>query len=169
VEIPESRPNEGYFMYRGKGLERIFRYMTVHGDPLPSNNLTLIGMTCEVEPDPGNPSYTGIDLSALPGERLIVSYTLLQLVPLVEPMKAAKGWGHTLRGLFRAMREFIYASDCPRVLMHTDNRAMQFVLGAEEGVDKWPEGDQFYNWSKPEATPDAPPPQEAADVSVPIR
>ena len=41
----------------------------------------------------------------------------------------------------------------PRVMMHTQNRAMRMMLRMTEGVTEFPEAEFFFNWSpKPEAT-----------------
>ena len=133
--------NVGYYMYAGKEMERIARYLSRHKMVVPPRPLTLVAMTAEVD-DGGT-----LDPSAAPGERSIVRVILLQLMPLIEVTEGLPGYGHTLRPLFRSMETFIRESDPPRVLMHTQNRAMRMMLKMTEGVTEFPEAEFFFNWS----------------------
>ena len=72
---------------------------------------------------------------------VITDFCIIQSLPFAEPFHGPNG--DRLAVIFETAKDFILGSGAPRVLMHTDNRAMKRMLvraGATEMTDT------FFDW-----------------------
>ena len=123
--------NIQYKKYAGPiALKKIVDYLESIGEPAP-NMLLSVAFTAEDEL--GN----------------IKAISVVQSLPICEPMKADPGYGHCLRELFELTQNFIHQSGAKRALAHTEHPAMKAML-ENVGAVPWPQDETFFDWRRPE-------------------
>ena len=126
--MTQNRPHIEYRQYAGvedfAPTTRLSRYLRALGQ-FPTNPLLSVAHTAE--------SADG-DIHAV---------AVIHSLPIVEPFHADPGYGFTLGELFNLTEGFLLQSGAPRVLMHTEHRAMQRML-LQAGAEPWPVS--MYQW-----------------------
>ena len=97
-----------YRMLAGKDLAPLFKKLEAEGQPLP-NPLLTVAWVGEV------------------GDR-IVSHAIIHSLPIVEYVHAEEKYGESIKDLVERCRGFVIQSKAPRVLSHTDHRAMKRIM-----------------------------------------
>lgn len=119
--------NVQYRMLAGESMEPLLIKLQAEGQPLP-NPLLSVAFIGEVD-------------------GRIVSHAIIHSLPIVEYVHAEEKFGDTIKSLVERCRDFILKSGAPRVLAHTDHRAMKRIMeriGFEQSEVIW------YEWREGE-------------------
>lgn len=97
-----------YRMLAGDSMKPLLEKLEADGQPLP------------------NPLLSMAFVGELDGK--IVSHAIIHSLPIIEYVHAEEKFGETIKTLVERCQDFILKSGAPRVLAHTDHRAMKRLM-----------------------------------------